>query len=210
MNRTIWLIRHGESLSNAGGRTEDPTEIPLTARGERQAQAVAAAFETAPALIVTSPYRRARQTARPTLERFPETPQVDWAIHEFTYLNPARFKNTTYIERAPWVQEYWRRGDPYHEDGDGAESFITLMDRVEKTIAQLQQQTGFTALFSHGLFIYTLLWRLQGKAWPLKPPAMLDFYTAFEKLELPNGAIVPLEFSAETGWQIDELRTPHL
>jgi 2,3-bisphosphoglycerate-dependent phosphoglycerate mutase len=66
-----WLIRHGQSETNAGGPSSDPAAVPLTPLGRWQAEQVAAAFAGAPALIVTSPYLRARQTVEPTISRFP-------------------------------------------------------------------------------------------------------------------------------------------
>ncbi len=46
----VCLIRHGESLANAGHVTSDPTRVPLTEQGWAQARHIAAAFEQAPRL----------------------------------------------------------------------------------------------------------------------------------------------------------------
>tara|TARA_R110000823_G_scaffold128520_4_gene256280 strand:- start:754 stop:951 length:198 start_codon:yes stop_codon:yes gene_type:complete len=46
-------------------------------------------FALSPALIVTSPYTQTRQTAAPTIARFPEVSVEIWPIEEFTYLKPA-------------------------------------------------------------------------------------------------------------------------
>jgi probable phosphoglycerate mutase len=67
----VWLIRHGQSESNAGLPSTDWRAIPLTALGRRQAEHVARVFADPPQFIVTSPYLRARQTAQPTIERYP-------------------------------------------------------------------------------------------------------------------------------------------
>src|SRR5690348_4865955 len=66
--QTIWFIRHGESEGNVGVRTIDPASIQLTTKGQEQARQVAQAFHEAPALIVTSPYMRAKQTALATMK----------------------------------------------------------------------------------------------------------------------------------------------
>src|SRR4051812_43055625 len=60
----IWLIRHGESESNAGLPTSDTAKIALTPRGFAQAECIVAAFTRPPSLIVTSPYLRAIQSAQ--------------------------------------------------------------------------------------------------------------------------------------------------
>ena len=63
--KKIWLIRHGESIANAGEPTQDHAAIPLSEKGLQQAQELALAIPSAPDLIVTSPFLRAQQTAGP-------------------------------------------------------------------------------------------------------------------------------------------------
>lgn len=54
--KKIWLIRHGESIANAGEPTQDHAAIPLSEKGLQQAQELALAIPSAPDLIVTSPF----------------------------------------------------------------------------------------------------------------------------------------------------------
>src|SRR3546814_8146983 len=68
------FIRHGQSTGNAGVPCDDLGAIELTELGQEQAREVAASWTQAPALIVTSPYTRTRQTAAPTIARFPGVP----------------------------------------------------------------------------------------------------------------------------------------
>src|SRR5258708_17602897 len=104
MMRTIWLIRHAQSESNAGLLTRNVSQIRLTALGEIQAQHVVHLFEETPSLIVTSPYLRTQQTAQPTQERFSQVRHVEWPVEEFTYLSlPAR-DATTPMQRRPFAQ----------------------------------------------------------------------------------------------------------
>src|SRR3546814_10533785 len=63
------FIRHGQSTGNAGVPCDDLGAIELTELGQEQAREVAASWTQAPALIVTSPYTRTRQTAAPTIDR---------------------------------------------------------------------------------------------------------------------------------------------
>ncbi|CAM5569157.1 hypothetical protein SSCI18S_05901 [Sphingobium scionense] len=84
------FIRPGESTGNAGVPCHDLATIALTERDHEQARAITANWVEAPALIVTSPYTRTRQTAAPTIARFPDAPVKTWPIEEFTYLQPAR------------------------------------------------------------------------------------------------------------------------
>ncbi len=86
----VFLIRHGESESNAGLPSADPGSAPLTPDGHRQASQIARVLADVPALIVTSPYLQARQTAQPAISRFPQPrarkrpPCPPGQLHPFT------------------------------------------------------------------------------------------------------------------------------
>lgn len=75
----IYVIRH----ARAGDRSEwegDDRLRPLTKSGHRQAEALAARLATAPIdAILSSPYRRCRQTLEPLAEQraLPITPRTD-------------------------------------------------------------------------------------------------------------------------------------
>lgn len=153
-----WLIRHGESESNAGTPSAEPGISPLTARGRAQAEAVAAALPGTPALIVTSPYRRAAQTAEPTIARFPDVRHEEWPVQEFSYLGNFHRRMSTYADREPHVAEYWERCDPHLSLG-GAETFANLIARAEACLDRLaEQQAGPVAVFTHGLFMRAVAW----------------------------------------------------
>lgn len=173
--KTIFLIRHGESAANAGERTvdADPTQIPLTARGQQQAQAAADSFAASPGLIACSPMLRARLTAAPLAARFPGVPMEEWPIHELTYLSPDRCRGTTSAERKPMAEAYRQRNDPDWVEGPGAESFTGFLARVEAAAAKVQacpQQV--VVMVGHNQFFSALAYRLeQGKL-----PAMAEFW----------------------------------
>ncbi|MBF8766376.1 histidine phosphatase family protein [Pseudomonas putida] len=155
---TVRFIRHGESAANAGTATSDPALIPLTEKGWEQARAVAATFDQAPTLIVTSPYERAADTAKPTGARFPGVPVEVWPVEEFTYLSPSRCSNTTAADRKPWVESYWASADPEYVDGPGTESFASLIQRARESLRRLHGMTGHVAVFGHGQFIQAVRW----------------------------------------------------
>ena len=77
----LWVVRHGESAGNVARdeaeRAGHPiinipmrdVDVPLSALGERQADALGRWFaglspEAQPTVIIASPYKRARETAR--------------------------------------------------------------------------------------------------------------------------------------------------
>ena len=155
--RWRWLVRHGESAANAGIATTDPATIPLTPAGRDQAQEVAIAFSQRPNLIVVSLYLRTRQTAEPTMDRFPDVLVETWPVQEFTYLSPGRCVATTAEQRRPLVDAYWRRCDADHTDGPGAESFSAMLDRVRDLRHRLATHpAGCIVVFTHGQVMQAL------------------------------------------------------
>lgn len=149
------FVRHGQSTGNAGIPCHDLATIELTGQGWAQARQVATAWTEAPSLIVTSPFLRTQQTAAPTIERFPDVPVEVWPIEEFTYLQPSRWNGTLAADRAPHLVKYWSEANPAYCDGDGAESFGTLLRRAETALARLAvlPSSGPIYVFSHGQFI---------------------------------------------------------
>jgi broad specificity phosphatase PhoE len=187
----IWFIRHGESESNAGLPTSDTAKIILTPRGFAQAEHIVEAFARPPSLIVTSPYLRARQSAQPTIERFPQARVEEWPVHEYTYLSLASRHNTTLHGRKPLIDAYWERCDPHYLDGEGAESFVALVARAEQTLERIKRlDDDFVAIFSHGLFMRTLIWVVL--AGPIQnDAATMRRYRGFiSGFSAPNGSIL--------------------
>lgn len=191
--RHIWLVRHGESAANAGHATDNPADIPLTEEGHKQAKNVSLLFEKPPNLIITSPFLRTKQTAAQTIARFPNTPIEVWDIQEFTYLEPATCKGTTAAERRKRVLTFWEACDPEHIDGEGAESFSQMLDRVETFLKILEKRTGFVVVFGHGQFIQAARMLVN----EIKPRNDKELMRRFREMELSspikNGEIVTLE-----------------
>lgn len=190
----VWWIRHGESNSNAGERTETGKTAILTQRGWAEARTVPKAFDRAPDLIVTSPLIRTKQTAQPLLEHFPDVPQAQWQVQEFSELADARRFNTTGPERKPMVDDYWQRMDPDYHDGEGAESFKELVARVDVALEQMEQLTlNHTVVFCHGLFMRALLWRMFSQGRPIDSAAMRRYIYFHQSIWIPNVAIVRMK-----------------
>jgi probable phosphoglycerate mutase len=151
----IILVRHGQSVANAGGIPPDHITNPLTELGHAQAKAFADKFDCSPTLFLVSPFLRARQTSEPLLQRFPAVPVEEWPIQEFTYLEPVRHNGTNEEQQMPHILEYWERGDPSYVDGPGAESFTMFLDRARAAIGRLVRMApgGCVVVFTHGLLM---------------------------------------------------------
>jgi broad specificity phosphatase PhoE len=198
MTKTIWLIRHGESIGNAGGVTEAPHSIGLSEKGAQQAQQLADHFPKAPDLIVVTPYVRTHLTAAPLRQRFPHVPVTEWPLHEFTYLAPARYAGTTQDDREGPVQDYWNRCDPHFIDGEGAENFVDFVGRLRRLDALVHDTTHrFIALFCHAYVIKGILWNLQQNAGVIDATSMKDFMSAQSRLRVRNASVTPLQFAPD-------------
>jgi broad specificity phosphatase PhoE len=154
----ILLIRHGQSVANAGGIPPDHIINPLTELGHAQAKAFADGFSCDPTLFLLSPFLRAQQTSIPLRERYPKVPIEEWPIQEFHYLNPARHNGTSEEQQMPHILEFWERDDPSYSDGPGTESFSDFIGRARNTIRRLAQlkSEGCIAVFTHGLFMQAM------------------------------------------------------
>jgi broad specificity phosphatase PhoE len=151
----VLLIRHGQSVANAGGKTADHNSNPLTELGRMQARELIDRLDCKPTLFVVSPFLRAQQTSEPLRQRFPNVPVEEWPIQEFTFLDPARHKGTSEDDRQPHVTSYWQRKDPAFIDGPGAESFTQFFDRAREAIRRLVSTNpgGCIVIFTHGFFM---------------------------------------------------------
>lgn len=167
-NGLIWFARHGESDAHIGKAAAHTEEIHLSRAGKRQAEEIISDFPRPPDQIISSPYMRAWETASATLRRFPGTPHAIWPVQEFTYLGSQAGVYSTRSERHLLVNEYWRRGDPTYQDGNG-ESFAQFIQRARTAIRQLKRLDGFIVVFTHEQFIRAIQGLLEG--WLEETPA---------------------------------------
>jgi 2,3-bisphosphoglycerate-dependent phosphoglycerate mutase len=160
--KTIWLIRHAHSTSNAGAAGQDPASIALSPLGQLQAQALltqvqaqSAVLGAAPASIHVSAFGRTLQTAQPCITAYPSASVVVGLHHELTYLSPAACIGLTAAQRSTMVQAYWQAAQPDAVQGAGAESFAAFMHRVaqfDATLAALPD--AWHLVFGHGQFLW--------------------------------------------------------
>jgi probable phosphoglycerate mutase len=152
------LLRHGESVSNAGPEAIAlPADIGdrLSERGREQARAAAGGLERAGITrLLSSPMRRARETAEPLSEA------LDLPVTVLPYVHELK-EEPGYGELDPEQQRLRRWSarmaahpdDPNHGSG-GAESFNDVRARVKRLKAKLEDQPrGERALIvTHGIF----------------------------------------------------------
>jgi broad specificity phosphatase PhoE len=126
------LVRHGQTSANAEGRLSGRADIGLTELGERQAKALAAGVG-APARVIASPLRRARDTAA----AFGLPVEVDerWIELDYGALDLMAFGDV-----APDVWTSWRADAEYIPEG--GESLTALGRRVREACEELAAEAA--------------------------------------------------------------------
>lgn len=207
MTRAIF-IRHGQSTANIGQPTKNFAQVPLTDLGQEQALAVAASWEFTPGCIVSSPFLRAQQTSKPTVERFPEVPFETWPIYEFTFWDPTHWGGSEPKDLMHKVERYWHAADPDARFGagvatEGSESFAMMLGRAEETFRRLEslRTESPVLLFTHGHFIQTLRLTVLYPGASAKQK-MLAFRTFDEEHWVQNTEKVPATFDG-TRWTME-------
>ncbi len=158
MEKTIYLIRHGESEGNIGTHYQN-AETPLSERGVAQAQALAERASRLPlTTIVSSTMRRARQTADHIAERiavpveesslFIERRRPSEQINR-PKGDPEAIRSEQEIIKNSGIQGY-RFSDE--------ETFEEMIERATKALMFLQQHSSNEILVvTHGVYLRILV-----------------------------------------------------
>ncbi|EOR23753.1 histidine phosphatase family protein [Cytobacillus oceanisediminis] len=144
----ICLIRHGETDWNAMGKIQGKTDIPLNENGTRQAQQCRDYLKDSNwDIIVTSPLKRAKQTAFIINEAL-QLQVVEMA--EFMERSFGDAEGKTREERAILYP------DQQYPNQESREELVNrIMNGLEKILVQFLDQK--VLLVAHGAVIHTLL-----------------------------------------------------
>ena len=193
----LWLIRHGESESNAAGLVQGQFDVHLSERGREQAKRLARRLALDPPdLIFSSDLSRALDTAR--------------AIAEACHLEIHPEPRLREIDMGTWVNQRWEDlatlypddyallnvGDPEFRRG-GGESKVMLQQRMVAIIEEIVAAQGGKriAIVAHGGAIRAYVAYVLGS--PLKGifTRLKMGNTAISKVHLPPDGGVPTVFS---------------
>lgn len=148
----LWLVRHGETEWSKSGQHTGRTDIPLTAMGERQAQALGRNLAKRKfTLVLTSPLGRARETCR--LAGFSAAAQITDDLLEWNYgIYEGRTTAAVRAEQPGW--SIWTTSVP------AGETVEQVGERTRRVIARADAAGGDVALFAHAhvLRILTACW----------------------------------------------------
>ena len=140
----LFIIRHGETEWALTGQHTGVSEIPLTARGEDEARALAPTFRgLAFTRVLVSPRQRARRTCELAglgAAAQTEPNLAEWGYGDYEGLTPAEIDQ----RRPGW--EVFRDGCP------GGESPAAGRRSRRPLLQSLSGLSGNVALFTHGHF----------------------------------------------------------
>jgi broad specificity phosphatase PhoE len=150
----VYLARHGETEWSITGQHTGRSDIPPTARGERNAMGLRQRLQGSTfAKALVSPRTRARRTCE--LAGFGDQAEVDPDLQEWDY-GQYKGRRTADIrqERPGWY--LFRDGCP------GSESVEAVGARADRVAARLRTIEGNVLIFSHGHFLRVLAARWLG------------------------------------------------
>jgi probable phosphoglycerate mutase len=188
----LWMVRHGETAWNAEGRVQGQTDVPLSAVGLAQANAVAAALAGKRfAALYSSDLGRCRQTAAPVASALGLVVRTDPELRERHY---GIFETITYAEaKVRFPEDYARfRAKELDYDFRGGES---LRGFFERSIRCLEAIAGAhpgeeVLVVTHG-GVLEMAYR---HARRLGLSSKRDF-------EIPNAALSRLSIAGD-GWRV--------
>lgn len=147
----LWIIRHGATEWSDAGRHTSVTDLPLLPAGEEVARGLAARLaDCRPDLVLTSPRRRAGDTAE--LAGFPGA-VVDDDLDEWGYGDYEGVSTAQIREQVPgWT--VWTH------PVKGGESADHVGARLNRVVKRARDQGGTTLAFGHGhaLRVLTARW----------------------------------------------------
>jgi broad specificity phosphatase PhoE len=156
---TVYLIRHGETFWNREGKCQGVTDVPLTEKGYRQAQSIAAALREKPlSLVLSSPLTRARETAVIIAEAHGLTVETATALQEWNQGELEGLAGAQLLRDYRAFFEYWFQ-DPAGTPPPGGEPLQALQERAWPVVDRLRERAlnGPIAVVSHTMTIGTIL-----------------------------------------------------
>ena len=156
MAARLFAVRHGETEWSLSNQHTGRTDIPLTDAGRERATKVGAVLAgRAFALVLTSPFSRARETAE--LAGFPEA-IVDDHLREWDYGDYEGLKTLDIRKERPgWF--LWDDGVP------NGETIDEVAGRADRVIKRAREVDGDVLVFAHGHIL-----RILASRWLEQPP----------------------------------------
>lgn len=154
----LWIVRHGQSAGNVARDHAESVgapvielkhrdaDVPLSALGMRQSQALAEWLQTLPpaqqpTIFLSSPYIRSRQTAGTVMSAL-ELPQdnliVDERLREKEFGVLDRYTRKGIVDKFPELAEQRKLVGKFYFRAPGGESWCDVVFRLRSVINDLQ------------------------------------------------------------------------
>lgn len=181
----IYLVRHGETSWNAGGKFQGHSDIPLSDVGRQQAKALAKRLQGHKIdAVYSSDLSRARETAEIIAE--PHRLTVNY-LPELREINFGQWEGLTYKEISESFGEISKRwwSNPLTTAIPAGEKLQQVADRCNKALAEIvKKHPGETVVIAaHGGVIRVIVGTLLG----------MDL-NHFWKLKMDNVSLSILEY----------------
>jgi broad specificity phosphatase PhoE len=153
----LYLVRHGETEWSRDGRHTSVTDLALTEVGEQQARRLLGHLRPEDfQLILSSPRRRARETAELAGFSGPYEPQVSEDLVEWYYGDYEGRTSAEINDSVPgWT--IWTHPVPNGETG------VQVADRLDRVVARVRESGVERAIcFGHGHALRALTMRWLG------------------------------------------------
>lgn len=158
MANRLFLLRHGQTEWSVDGRHTGRTDIPLTRAGEGQAREAGATLRTlvgGPALVISSPRKRALRTAELAGLRVDEVTEElgEWDYGDYEGIATPKIRETV----PGWT--VWTHPIP------GGESAADVTVRADKVLERVRREieSGDVILVGHGHFSRVMVARWLGQ-----------------------------------------------
>jgi broad specificity phosphatase PhoE len=155
----LWIVRHGQSAGNVARDHAESSgaplielahrdaDVPLSALGERQSQALGAWVRALPAaqqptLCLSSPYERSRQTAYAVMSALTRTQDeviADERLREKEFGVLDRYTRKGIIEKFPDLAEQRKLVGKFYFRPPGGESWCDVVFRLRSVLSDLQR-----------------------------------------------------------------------
>ena len=149
----LLLIRHAESVGNRELRLQGQAEFPLTERGRRQAEELAASLAERQVIAVySSPIRRALDTAEAIASPLGLTVEVQAALQEYDFGKLSGLTWPEIREQRPQLIEHLLSDSADFPDYPGEEGRELFRQRVCKALWGISEQhagDGSVAVVTH-------------------------------------------------------------
>jgi probable phosphoglycerate mutase len=160
----IVLCRHAETQLNIEQRLRGRADPPLSPHGVRQAEALAASFDAAPpAVVVSSPRRRALETAVTISRRHRAPVAVEPRLDDIDY---GAWTGMSHDElRKDWPELYERYlHDPASVEFPSGETVAAVQERALALVGEIAalDRHAHVALVTHDAIIRLIVCRLLG------------------------------------------------